>query len=277
MGRNAASISQRQVTASVQRPATVIGAKQQQVQHSTTSNTKKATTSNKTQQINQYPNATVYCATPVHEHHDTAFVTGAWLFDMQRVPEWMASQLPRPTMLPSSHFRAIAWDIIKSQYMPKDLLTKRATPAVTPRGRSVVAKKSLAASKSKPTAVVQQAVEKPTSTRAPAQQRDATLQQMTAMPKSQLLAYRASTPVGALHHERAITAMHRNTTTNVRRPASPGSRLNVNAAPFYPASMRPKSAPTTKSPASSGKTGASGSGGKGKRSASSRPRSQRHV
>ncbi|KAI9217970.1 hypothetical protein BC828DRAFT_389851 [Blastocladiella britannica] len=44
------------------------------------------------QQFNK--NAQVYRPTPVKEHPDDAFLSGAWMFDSQRVPLWMAAQLP---------------------------------------------------------------------------------------------------------------------------------------------------------------------------------------
>jgi len=36
----------------------------------------------------------VYRPTPVCEHPDDAFLTGAWLFDSSRIPQWMQAQLP---------------------------------------------------------------------------------------------------------------------------------------------------------------------------------------
>ncbi|KAI9216157.1 hypothetical protein BC828DRAFT_409745, partial [Blastocladiella britannica] len=46
------------------------------------------------QQQNNNKNAQVYRPSPVQEHPDDAFLSGAWMFDAQRVPQWLASQLP---------------------------------------------------------------------------------------------------------------------------------------------------------------------------------------
>ncbi|KAI9190380.1 hypothetical protein H9P43_001814 [Blastocladiella emersonii ATCC 22665] len=43
----------------------------------------------------RFPQGTVYRATPVREHPDDAFLSGAWMFDEARVPSWMAAQLPK--------------------------------------------------------------------------------------------------------------------------------------------------------------------------------------
>ncbi|KAI9217367.1 hypothetical protein BC828DRAFT_440893 [Blastocladiella britannica] len=46
------------------------------------------------QQQQNNKNAQVYRPSPVQEHPDDAFLSGAWMFDAQRVPQWLASQLP---------------------------------------------------------------------------------------------------------------------------------------------------------------------------------------
>ncbi|KAI9164383.1 hypothetical protein H9P43_008222 [Blastocladiella emersonii ATCC 22665] len=55
----------------------------------------KAAQAPKQQQLKQaQPPATVSRPTPVREHPDDAFLSGAWMFDSARAPQWLASQLP---------------------------------------------------------------------------------------------------------------------------------------------------------------------------------------
>ncbi|KAI9217459.1 hypothetical protein BC828DRAFT_408479, partial [Blastocladiella britannica] len=70
-------------------------------------------------------NAQVYRPTPVQEHPDDAFLSGAWMFDAQRVPQWMSSQLH------DTHSkRNLVITAINCSNLPKSHLVSKKKPAI---------------------------------------------------------------------------------------------------------------------------------------------------